>query len=114
MDIIREMQETAAINAAVKDALNSVLGIEPLDAATAAGPPDMSLCSRSHQLLPFDPTGAGEKIPWPHVRYRHQWWPVPTMGDLEDMTHDDWCATPDDDEVEPDHPGSWLSILGLI
>ena len=34
--------------------------------------------------------------------------------DIEEWTFDSVCFTPGDDEVEPDHPDSWLSLLGLI
>jgi hypothetical protein len=36
------------------------------------------------------------------------------MEDMEEWVFDSTCLTPDEDEVEPDHPHSWLSILGLI
>lgn len=38
----------------------------------------------------------------------------PTMGQLEEWVSDSVCETPDGDTVEPDHPDSWLSILGLV
>jgi hypothetical protein len=42
------------------------------------------------------------------------WYEVPTMEEIEEFTFDSVCLTPAYDEVEPDHPDSWLSILGLI
>ena len=42
------------------------------------------------------------------------WYDVPTNEEIEEWTFDSICFTPDDDEVEPDHPDSWLSILGMI
>lgn len=42
------------------------------------------------------------------------WYTVPTMGDLEDWTFDSIVTTPCGDSVEPDHPDSWLSLLGAI
>jgi hypothetical protein len=36
------------------------------------------------------------------------------MEDVEEWTFDSVCFTPDEDEVEPDDPKSWLSILGMI
>ncbi len=42
------------------------------------------------------------------------WYDVPTMSEIEEFTFDSVCLTPAEDEVEPDHPDSWLSILGLI
>ena len=42
------------------------------------------------------------------------WYEIPSNEDLEEWSFDSVCFTPGDDEVEPDHPDSWLSILGLI
>lgn len=42
------------------------------------------------------------------------WYDVPTLEDVEEWTFDSTCPTPAEDDVEPDHPDSWLSILGLI
>jgi hypothetical protein len=42
------------------------------------------------------------------------WYDVPDLEDIEEWTFDSVCPTPAGDEVEPDHPDSWLSILGLI
>ena len=42
------------------------------------------------------------------------WYDVPTNEEIEEWSFDSVAFTPDDDEVEPDHPDSWLSILGLI
>ena len=42
------------------------------------------------------------------------WYDVPCNEDIEEWAFDSIAFTPDDDEVEPDHPDSWLSILGLI
>ena len=42
------------------------------------------------------------------------WYDVPTLEDIEEYTFDSVCFTPAGDEVEPDHPDSWLSILGII
>jgi hypothetical protein len=42
------------------------------------------------------------------------WYDVPDLEDIEEWTFDSCCPTPAGDEVEPDHPDSWLSILGLI
>lgn len=52
---------------------------------------------------------------WPEVRFRGEWHPVPTYGDIEDWICDHGsCQTPDGSSVEPDDPNSWLSLLGLI
>jgi hypothetical protein len=42
------------------------------------------------------------------------WYDVPCLEDIEEWTFDSCCPTPAGDEVEPDHPDSWLSILGII
>ena len=42
------------------------------------------------------------------------WYDVPSLEEIEEYTFDSVCLTPAEDEVEPDHPDSWLSILGLI
>lgn len=42
------------------------------------------------------------------------WYEIPVNEDIEEWSFDSICFTPGDDEVEPDHPDSWLSILGLI
>jgi len=42
------------------------------------------------------------------------WYDIPTNEEIEEWSLDSVCFTPGDDEVEPDHPDSWLSILGLI
>lgn len=42
------------------------------------------------------------------------WYDIPFNEDLEEWSFDSVCFTPADDEVEPDHPDSWLSLLGLI
>jgi hypothetical protein len=39
---------------------------------------------------------------------------MPSAEQIEPWAIDSLCETPDGDVVEPDHPDSWLSILGLI
>ena len=48
------------------------------------------------------------------IQWRGRWWPVPTIGEIEAWMLDSICETPDGRTVEPDHPESWLSVLGLI
>lgn len=44
-----------------------------------------------------------------------EWVEVPSMESLESMMVDAcMCETPEGDCVEPDHPKSWLRLLGLI
>lgn len=42
------------------------------------------------------------------------WYDVPTMEEVEGWVFDSVCEAPSGDEVEPDHPDSWLSLLGVI
>ena len=42
------------------------------------------------------------------------WYEIPSNEDIEEWAFDSVCFTPGDDEVEPDHPDSWLRLLGLI
>ncbi len=39
---------------------------------------------------------------------------VPSLEEIDHWIFDSVCETPEGDTVEPDHPDSWLSILGLI
>tara|TARA_R100000808_G_scaffold24765_1_gene58166 strand:- start:4729 stop:4890 length:162 start_codon:yes stop_codon:yes gene_type:complete len=39
---------------------------------------------------------------------------TPDMEQIEEWVWDSVCETPDGDPVEPDHPDSWLRLLGLI
>ena len=39
---------------------------------------------------------------------------LPTEEEIEFWAVDTICQTPDGDIVEPDHPDSWLSLLGLV
>ena len=43
-----------------------------------------------------------------------EWVEVPQLEELERMMNDGVCESPDGETVEPDHPRSWLSILGVI
>ena len=42
------------------------------------------------------------------------WYEVPTLEDIEEWTFDSCCPTPAGDDVEADHPDSWLRILSLV
>ena len=42
------------------------------------------------------------------------WIPVPTVDEFMEWTIDSVCPTPDGTEVEPDHPDSWLSLVGMV
>ena len=42
------------------------------------------------------------------------WYEIPTNEEIEEWVFDSTCPTPAEDDVEPDHPDSWLSLLGMI
>ncbi len=48
------------------------------------------------------------------LQWRGQWIEVPTIEEFTEWTLDSVCPTPDGDIVEPDHPDSWLSLVGLV
>jgi len=48
------------------------------------------------------------------IIWNGQKYEVPDMDQIEEWVWDSVCETPDGDIVEPDHPDSWLSLLGLI
>jgi len=82
----------------------SVVGYEPVTEQESSEPADTSLCFHLVE----------EREGWPHIFWRKEWYKVPTLEEVEEWVFDSVCFTPDEDEVEPDHPHSWLSILGLI
>ena len=48
------------------------------------------------------------------LMWKGQTYEVPDEEQLEEWVNDCVCETPDGECVEPDHPDSWLSLLGLI
>lgn len=48
------------------------------------------------------------------VRWRGEVYDLPTLEELEQWSDEGGCETPDGDWVEPDHPHSWLRLLGFI
>jgi hypothetical protein len=48
------------------------------------------------------------------LRFNRKWHLVPTMDEIQAWTLDSVCETPDGRMLEPDHPDSWLSLLGLV
>jgi hypothetical protein len=42
------------------------------------------------------------------------WYPVPSAADIEDWCLGSIAETPCGDSVEPDHPDSWPSLLGVL
>jgi hypothetical protein len=82
----------------------AVIGYSPLTNEEGQEPADTSLCNRKVEV----------RDGWPNILWKGEWYPVPTLEECEEWVFDSTCFTPDEDEVEPDHPSSWLSILVLI
>jgi len=124
-----EALKAATTPAEIQAAVARAMGYEPMDKDEAA---------EQFEIEPdFDPNVPGW-IPWngavqrkpsgalwlfwmPQGRnYRDTfddlvgWYQVPLMGEIEDWTLGSVACTPCDDDCEPDHPDSWLRILGLI
>jgi len=81
-----------------------VMGYNPLSEEEGAEPADLFACNLPNDI----------REGWPVVKWTGNWYNVPTMEEVEEWTFDSVCFTPDEDEVEPDDPKSWLSILGMI
>lgn len=88
----------------VQHEIASIVGYTPLTNEEGQEPADTSLCFHDVEV----------RDNWPHILWRGEWYPVPTFEEVEEWVFDSVCFTPDEDEVEPDHPNSWLSILGMI
>ena len=84
--------------------IGELMGYQPMIEEEGAEPADTSLCNREVII----------KDNWPHIKWKRELVPVPTMEEVEEWVFDSVCFTPDENEVEPDHPSSWLSILGMI
>lgn len=84
--------------------IGQIFGYDPLSQDEAEQPVDLSGCTLKQRI----------EDGWPEVFYKGDWYPVPTMEAIEEWVFDSVCETPDEDMVEPDHPSSWLSLLGLI
>jgi len=111
------------------EALDSAGSAAEVAAAVAAamGAPTLTADEESEPFpvadaLPADRVKMGQNWPgcltpdggWPMVRWRGQWWPAPTVGDVHSWCLDSVAETPDGREVEPDSPEAWPHILGLI
>ena len=97
----------------VQAAIGRALGYEPCDSAMAAEvyPVHSSLPAKDiRPATEADEAEAG----WPMVRWQGEWYPAPTMEQVETWVFDSVVETPDERDVEPDDPDSWLSVLGLI
>ena len=80
------------------------IGYTPLTHEEGREPADTTYCNRKVEIVEG----------WPYIKFKGELYPIPTMAELEEWTFDSICTTPDEDNVEPDHPHSWLSILGMI
>lgn len=49
-----------------------------------------------------------------HKYWNGDWHETPSLGDLEEWLYDGVSETPYGDQVEPDHPHSWITIVGLM
>ena len=58
---------------------------------------------------PIDQHGGSKRMRW-----RRVWMPLPSDAELQEWACDSVCETPDGRSVEPDHPDSWLRLLGLV
>lgn len=85
-------------------AIADAFGYTVLTREEGKEPADTSLCNRKIEMIDN----------WPYIKFKGELYPVPTMEEMEEWVFDSVCTTPDEDDVEPDHPHSWLSILGMI
>lgn len=118
----------ATTPAQIQAAVARAMGYEPLDADEGAeqydAEPDFT---PAPGRIPYN--GAIQRKPsgslWLYwmpqgANYRDQyddlvgWYQIPLMAELEDWTLGSSACSPCDDDVEPDHPDSWLVLLGLI
>jgi hypothetical protein len=103
-----------------QQAIGAALGYTPVtaDDGCAAYPVDTALPAErirpaaDLELLGIDANGA--EPGWPFVLWQGEWYPAPTMARVEAWVFDSVVETPDERDVEPDDPDSWLSILGMI
>ncbi|MBR5950881.1 MAG: hypothetical protein IKZ87_05540 [Actinomycetaceae bacterium] len=49
-----------------------------------------------------------------YIIWRGRKYETPSLEEIEEWTYDSVCETPDGDTVEPDHPDSWLRLLGFL
>ena len=102
-----ERLEAAGSAAEVEAAVAAAMGAPQLTDAEAAEPFPVADVLPADRVR-LDPDG------WPEVRCARQWWPAPTVGEAQAMALDSVAETPDGQTVEPDEPGSWPRLLGLI
>lgn len=74
---------------------------------------DITRCKRTGRLrMYWEPVGGNYTEDEKHDLAG--FYEIPCMGELEEMSFDSTALTPAEDDVEPDHPDSWLSLLGMI
>jgi hypothetical protein len=117
----RELTPLEALDSAgtyeeVETAVRRAMGYSPAEEPEASEPFPVA------DTLPADRVRLGDSWPgmpcppegWPQVSWRGQWWPAPTVSEMEDYCLGSTAETPDGRTVEPDHPDSWPRLLGLI
>ena len=102
--ILPDHPKPSDVAAAVAAAVGATY--EPLSADDAEAP------FPAHETMSADRVRNGSD--GLEVSWRGQWWPVPTNGEIETMIFDALAESPDGRTVEPDHPESWPSILGIV
>lgn len=94
-------------------AIAATFGYEQATATEAEQPVDCA-CIKTTPATQAQAGFIGCAVGWPLYQWRGELYAVPTYGEIEEMAFDSVAFNPDGDDVEPDAPDSWLSILGLI
>jgi len=102
-----EALEAAGTPAEVEAAVAAAMGAPSLTAEEEAEAFPVA------DVLPADRVRVGADG-WPEVRWARQWWPAPTVGEVQSMALDSMAESPDGRTVEPDDPHGWPRLLGLI
>ena len=71
-----------------------------------------SVLKDSNDVLQYYWTPTGENYT-EETGSLHGWYKVPTLAQIEAWVFDSVVDTPNGDPVEPDHPDSWLYLLGV-
>jgi hypothetical protein len=110
-----EAIESAGTAAEVAAAVAAAMGAPQLtDAEAAEAFPVAEVIPAAQIKAGILPGGETPEGGWPWVRWRGQWWPAPTVGEVHAWALDSVAETPDGRNVEPDDPESWPSLLGLV
>ena len=71
-----------------------------------------SVLKDSNDVLQYYWTPRGGNYTEEEAGSLHGWYKVPTLSQIEAWIYDSTADTPNGDAVEPDHPDSWLHLLG--